>query len=63
MTHLDLTYLAGLVAHFGVAFLSGSGLVRVTHAGLLDIAKFVAEMVANLWFGTQSDKCFLVGGP
>ena len=45
----------------GIVFLSGYGLV--THSGLLNIAKFVAELVAHLEFGTHSDNCFLVGGP
>ena len=61
MPHSVSTYLAGLVAHLVVAFLSGSGLVA--YSGLLGIAEFVAELVAHLGFRTHFDTCFLVVGP
>ena len=48
MTQYISTYLAGLVAHLGVAFFSGSGLVR--KSGLIGIAEFVVELMAHLGF-------------
>ena len=64
---VPLLFSTWLVSHHGLLELVDEMLAHwsglVPHSGLLGIAEFVAELVAQLGFGTHCDNCFLVGGP